>query len=152
MLIDAHTHIFAQDVADERDRYVRADTAFGAIYASPRARIATAASLLREMDEAGVDTSVALGFGWGDAALCARHNDALLEAAARDPARIIAFATVWPGDADTAYREAERCARAGARGLGELRPAGARADGVERTGSTAGPPRKRSRQRRATST
>ncbi len=126
MIIDAHTHVFPSDVADDRARYLQRDPAFATLYGSPKARVATADELLASMDEAGVDTSLALGFAWSDPALCAQGNDALLEAAARYGRRIIPFATVWPAQPQSAYREAERCARAGCRGLGELRP---RADG-----------------------
>jgi len=44
-----------------------------------------------------------------------------LQAAARSRGRIIPFCTVTMAD-ERAAREVERCARAGARGLGELRP------------------------------
>jgi hypothetical protein len=56
------------------------------MYTSPRAKIATAEDLLRSMDEAGVDVSVALGFAWRDHEDCVRHNDYLLEAAERSGA------------------------------------------------------------------
>jgi len=122
MIIDAHTHVFPDAVVAERDAFLQRDPTFAAMYSSPKARVATAEALAGSMDVAGIDASVALGFGWSDADLCALGNDALLEGAARFGARIMPFATVWPGDPDAAYREAERCAGAGARGLGELRP------------------------------
>jgi hypothetical protein len=123
VIIDAHTHIFPPDVARERDEYIRRDPTFAEMYANPKARIATAEELLASMDEAGIDTSVALGFAWREPALCIRHNDYLLEAASRSNGRIVAFCTVNPAaDEAGAAKEIERCAAAGARGLGELRP------------------------------
>ncbi len=77
--------------------------------------------LLQAMDEAGIEASVALGFAWRDQELCRRHNDYLLEAAAISGGRIIPFCTVNMG-APGAAAELERCARGGARGVGELRP------------------------------
>lgn len=121
MIIDFHTHIFGPDVRDRRDDYARRDPAFAEMYADPKARIATADDLLASMDAAGVDFCVALGFAWSDDDDIARHNDYLLESAARSNGRIIPFTTVnmaSPG----AEAEIARCAAANARGLGELRP------------------------------
>jgi hypothetical protein len=73
------------------------------------------------MDEASVKVSVTLGFAWQDQGVCRMHNDFLLAAAARSEGRIVPFITVNPG-APGANEEIERCVRAGARGIGELRP------------------------------
>lgn len=121
MIIDFHTHIFPPAVRDRRQEYVRRDPTFAEMYADPKAKIATADELLRSMDAAGVDVSVALGFAWREHELCLRHNDYLLEAAARSGGRIVPFCTLNPL-AEEAGEEVARCARAGARGLGELRP------------------------------
>ena len=121
MIIDCHTHIFPPDVRDRREEYLRRDPTFAEMYANPKAKIATAADLLRSMDEAHVDLSVALGFAWREHELCLRHNDYLLESAANSSGRIALFCTINMGAAG-AETEIERCARGGARGLGELRP------------------------------
>jgi hypothetical protein len=73
------------------------------------------------MEQSGVDVSVALGFAWQRGEDCARHNDYLLDAAAGSKGRLVPFCTVNPGAEDW-EEEAVRCARGGARGLGELRP------------------------------
>jgi predicted TIM-barrel fold metal-dependent hydrolase len=122
VIIDFHTHIFPLQVRDGREDYLRRDPTFAEMYGSPRAKIATAEELLRSMDEAGVDVAVALGFAWRDQQDCVRHNDYLLEAAANSGGRIVPFCTVNPSAGEAAAREVERCAAAGARGLGELRP------------------------------
>ena len=122
MIIDFHTHIFPPHVREGREGYVRRDVTFAEIYGSPRAKIATAEELLRSMDEAGVEVSVALGFAWRDHQDCVRHNDYLLEAAGKSGGRIVPFCTVNPLAGEAAAREVERCAGGGARGLGELRP------------------------------
>ncbi|MEO8456380.1 MAG: amidohydrolase family protein [Chloroflexota bacterium] len=121
MIIDFHAHIFPPDVRERRDDYVARDITFAEMYADPKAEIATAEDLLASMDEAGVDVSVAVGFAWADHDDIVRHNDYLLESAAQSSGRIIAFTTINMGDA-RAEAEIERCAAAGARGLGELRP------------------------------
>ena len=121
MIIDFHTHIFPPKVRDERDDYLRRDATFAEMYADPKSKLASAEDLLEQMDESGVYASVAVGFGWEDQELCVRHNEYLLEEAAKSKGRIIPFCTINPAH-DTAAEEAMRCARAGAKGLGELRP------------------------------
>ena len=121
MIIDAHTHIFPPEVREHRDEYLKRDTTFRELYDNPKARIASAEELLASMDGAGVDRSVACGFAWSDAELCRRHNDYLLETAAKSGGRLIPFCTVQPSDGD-ARDELKRWASRGARGLGELRP------------------------------
>jgi len=121
VIIDFHTHIFPPDVRERREEYLRRDPTFAEMYANPKAKIASAEDLLRSMDESGVDVSVALGFAWRDHEDCVRHNDYLLAAAERSGGRIVPFCTVNPASGEAAA-EVERCALAGARGLGELRP------------------------------
>ncbi|MFQ5472352.1 MAG: amidohydrolase family protein, partial [Dehalococcoidia bacterium] len=121
MIIDFHTHIFPPQVRDKREEYVRQDATFAEMYSDPKAKIATSEDLLDQMDAAGVDASVAVGFAWEDQELCARHGEYLIEEAAKSNGRIIPFCTVNPAH-DGAAEEAIRCARAGAKGLGELRP------------------------------
>lgn len=121
VIIDVHTHIFPSDVREERAPYLERDATFRELYARPEARVAAADELLASMDEAAVDVSVACGFAWSDEELCRRHNDALLDAASRSGGRIVPFCTVQ-ASGPAALKEIERCAAAGARGLGELRP------------------------------
>ena len=121
MIIDFHTHIFPPEVRHRRGDYLRRDPAFVEMYANPKAKIATADDLLRSMDESRVDVSVAVGFAWSEHELCVRHNDYLLDSAAKSGGRLVPFCTVNPATEDS-EEEALRCAKAGARGLGELRP------------------------------
>lgn len=122
MVVDFHAHIFPPQVRERRDDYLRRDSAFAQMYSSPKAQIATAEELLASMEEAEVDTSVILGFAWSEQELCREHNEYLLEAAARSDGRLIPFCAIQPRAGDDALAEIGRCARGGARGLGELRP------------------------------
>ena len=121
VIVDVHAHVFPPEVRDNRDEYLQRDTGFRELYADARARIATADELLDSMEAAGVDRSVACGFGWSDADLCRRHSDYLMETSAKSGGRLIPFCTVQPSD-DGTRDELKRCAARGARGLGELRP------------------------------
>lgn len=123
MIVDAHTHIFPPDITSRRESYLVADATFAELYAAPEAKMASAEELLRSMEEAGVDASVALGFAWTDAETCRLHNDYLLAAAEASNGRIVAFATLPLGaEREVIEAEAWRCVEGGARGFGELRP------------------------------
>lgn len=124
MLIDFHTHIFPPDIQKRREVYCARDHWFGELYGNPRATIATADDLVAEMDESGVDVTVAFSFGWTDAALIAETNSYVVEAMRRYPGRIKGMAVSLPTSGDAAIYELERCAQAGMMGLGELMPHG----------------------------
>lgn len=119
MRIDVHTHIFPDDIVSDRDRFFDGEPVFRLLYDSPRARLTTAEGLLGVMDRDGVDCSVVFGFPWEESELAARHNDTVMEAAARHAPRLIPFGCVNPL-AGGAALEADRCLANGARGLGEL--------------------------------
>ncbi len=98
------------------------DATFADILAPPSARIADASALLRAMNRDGVDHAVVMGMGWTDRQVAAEANDYLAAAAAAHPSRITGFASVNPAWGAAALEEAERCAAAGLRGIGELHP------------------------------
>lgn len=120
IVTDYHTHIFPPWLRDEREKWIERDTTFGELFADPRARMATAEDLIHAMDEDGVDRSVAMGIGWTDPGLTREANDYIIEAAHAYPDRIIGFCSVNPGWGEATAREAERCAKAGLVGVGEL--------------------------------
>jgi len=123
VIVDFHTHIFSPEIVAAREDWCAKDRLFGALYADPSARLATAEDLLASMDASGIDVSVALGFAWTNLEHCTAHNDYLLEAAKKSHGRILPFCTIQPAHApEEGGAEIARCAAAGARGLGELRP------------------------------
>jgi predicted TIM-barrel fold metal-dependent hydrolase len=122
MIIDFHTHIFPPWLRDQREKYIERDATLGELYASPEAKMATADDLVAAMDEDGVDVSVVMGVGWTDFGLAREANDYIIESVARYPDRLTGFAGVSPAWGDAAGREAERCAGAGLRGVGEMHP------------------------------
>ena len=122
MIVDAHCHILPPSFAERRRDLAARDATFAAILANPAARIAGAPELLRDMARDGVDHAVAMGMGWTDYEVAAEANDCLIEAVADNPSRITGFASVNPAWGDAAVDEAQRCAAAGLRGIGELHP------------------------------
>ena len=139
MIIDAHTHVFPASVRNRRAELLASEPAFAAIYADPKAEMATAGDLLASMDDAGVDKSVIVNFAWSDEALVEETNAYILDAARRADGRLIPFVSVYlPPDVgahgraeteeapSTAKRDVRTKVRglasAGARGIGELRP------------------------------
>lgn len=123
-IVDAHIHIFPPEVVANRSRFLALDAYFAALYASPRARLATAEEAIASMDRHGIAGAFALGFGWRDPALCRFHNDYLIEVQRRHGDRLACFAALQPLDRPAALAELARVAAAGLRGVGELMPHG----------------------------
>ena len=122
MIIDFHTHVFPPDVKKKRSKYIDSDPCFALLYSSKDAKIATADELIASMDEAGVDISVILNIGWTTHELCVETNDYIMESISRYPQRLVGFCAVQPQSPKAAVAEIERCAQAGIRGVGEMRP------------------------------
>jgi predicted TIM-barrel fold metal-dependent hydrolase len=121
VIIDFHTHIFPPWLRERRDEYVKRDPCFSLLYSQPEARMATAEELLASMDEAGIGLSVVLNIGWVSHELCVQTNDYILDSISRYPTRLVGFCAIQPAAGDAAVAELERCAKSGAKGIGELR-------------------------------
>lgn len=119
-IIDAHTHLFSEQVIRDRASYIGREQWFRHLYEHPAAALVDAVMLLDAMDEAGVDQAVACGFPWADIGICREENDALAFAANASGNRIFWLASVPLGGGSAAAREAERAFALGASGLGEL--------------------------------
>jgi uncharacterized protein len=122
MIIDFHTHILSPNIKKNRSKYADIDPCFAILYSKKDTKISTAEDLIASMDRDGIDTSVVLNIGWTTHDLCVETNDYILESIARYPGRLIGFCSVQPRSYDAALQEIERCAKAGAKGIGELRP------------------------------
>ena len=119
MIIDFHTHIFPPIFAEQRVRFTSGEPAFGALYNSPKAKLADVEELIRSMDESNVQRSVVFGFPWETAEYYTRHNDYIIESVGRYPERLTGFCCFSPLSPGGA-REAERCLSQGLSGVGEL--------------------------------
>jgi uncharacterized protein len=120
MIIDCHTHIFPDEVRNDRIAYCEKDEAFSSIYRDVKAKLSGVEELIASMDQAGVERSVICGFSWQRPSLCRFHNQYLLEAASRYPDRLIVFLSLLFSEPDWSARELEEGIRGGAKGVGEI--------------------------------
>lgn len=119
-IVDAHVHIFPDEIVQYRERFLERDAWFRQLYESPRARLATSHDLIASMDDCGIDLSIACGFPWRDPGLCRYHNDYLCESARAHPDRIAWLAICSPAFGATAARTLDDAFGDGATGTGEL--------------------------------
>lgn len=78
--------------------------------------------LLRDMDAAGIDQVVMLGWYWENQATCELQNQWFLDWHQAHPDRIQAFATVTPNSGQAGRDNVSHCLDAGFCGIGELLP------------------------------
>lgn len=119
MIVDIHTHLFSKDVRENRGNYFGAESAFRLLYESPKSKIVSAEETIAAMDEDGVDMSVVFGFPWRNLDTARKNNDAVADAVARYPSRLIGFCCLDP-TIPGAEEEVERCLDEGLSGVGEL--------------------------------
>ena len=122
MIIDFHTHIFPPQIKKNRSDYIDSDPSFAILYSQPDSKLATADELIASMDKDGIDISVIANYSWTTHELCVETNDYILESIARYPQRLTGFCSIQPQSFEAALDEIERCAKGGAKGIGEMRP------------------------------
>jgi len=120
MIIDCHTHIFPEEIRNDREAFCKRDEGFSSIYNQPKAKMVGVEDLIDAMDESGIGRSVICGFPWSQPDLCSLHNQYLLEAASRYPTRLIAFVILLFSNPDWSGRELDRAVKSGAKGVGEV--------------------------------
>lgn len=130
MVIDCHVHLYPPEAAADSVAWAaaRREPRWAAMVA-PRAdgtRLqgwADVSRLLRDLDAAGVDRAVLLGWYWENAATCVEQNTFLAAAVRAHPDRFEACATLHAAAGGAAVlAELRRARDAGLSGLGELCP------------------------------
>jgi predicted TIM-barrel fold metal-dependent hydrolase len=119
--VDFHTHVFPPEIKKKRSQYLERDPGFTILYSNPEAKIATADELIAAMDKSGIDVSVIVNIGWTTHELCVETNDYIIDSVKRFPQRLVGFGAVQPQSTKAAVAEIERCAKAGLKGVGEMR-------------------------------
>ena len=120
LIVDSHTHILPGEFRSQRERWLAADRTFSDLFNDTAALTASSKDLITEMDKAGVDISVTLGYGWTDQDAAHLSNDYLIATSAEYPGRIVPYCSVDPSWGEAALKEVDRCLSSGARGIGEL--------------------------------
>jgi uncharacterized protein len=122
MIIDFHTHIFNREISQNREEYCAADMCFAALYSNKDAKLLSVEDLINSMDDNGISKSVLLNIGWLTHKMCVRTNDYIIDAITKYPSRLIGYCSIQALERDESLDEIERCFKAGASGIGELRP------------------------------
>jgi predicted TIM-barrel fold metal-dependent hydrolase len=119
MILDAHTHVFPEEICRRREDFFSDEPAFKALYGAPKSRLVDPEELLQALGEEGLEAALVSGFPWRQERLWRRQHEVILQAMRRWPRQIIGFCNVNPLE-PAAPREVERCLAAGFRGVGEL--------------------------------
>jgi uncharacterized protein len=131
VVIDAHVHLYPPDVNRDPAGWAVAQAEPQWAVMCTRTRKATGRpvqgfpsldDLLRDMDAAGVDRAVLLGWYWENPATCVMQNRFYAECVRAHPDRLSAFAALNPFAGAAALAEVRRAYDDGLIGLGELSP------------------------------
>ncbi|CAN5540778.1 amidohydrolase family protein [soil metagenome] len=118
--IDAHTHVFPDEIVGNRERFARDDSWFSQLYSDPRSKLATVEALIGSMDTAGIDHSVICGFPWRSQSLCNFHNEYMDDVSRRFPERISWLAIVSKNLESSYETTTNEILDRGAIGIGEI--------------------------------
>jgi predicted TIM-barrel fold metal-dependent hydrolase len=130
-VIDAHVHLYPPDVnrdpagwavAHGEPQWLRMCVRTRKATGRPVQGFPSVDELLRDMDTAGVERAVLLGWYWQNQATCVAQNRFYAECVRAHPCRLSAFATVQAGAGAEALAEVRRAKDDGLIGLGELSP------------------------------
>ncbi|MEO6992194.1 MAG: amidohydrolase family protein [Lacunisphaera sp.] len=129
-VIDAHVHLYPPDVGREPAAWAAATGENHWATLCTRRRksgrlvqgFPTVGRLLHDMDAAGVEKAILLGWYWENQASCVWQNSFYAECISAHPDRLAAFVAVHPAAGDAALSEVRRAVDAGFIGVGELSP------------------------------
>jgi uncharacterized protein len=119
MVIDFHTHIFSADICGDRTRAC-ADRQFQSIYGHDKSALSGHRDLIAEMERAGVDRSVAMGFPWERDDICAAQNEYLRSVASDTGGSIIPFGSVPVNASADIESWVRKIKEMGLKGVGEV--------------------------------
>ena len=127
-IADCHVHLYGPEVAADPRGWGTAhgETWWTQCVDPPGQRTlqgwADVGQLLRDMDRAGVETAVLLGWYWEHQETAERQNGWFREWTRAHPDRLLAFAAVQPGVGERGLDGVRRALDDGFRGVGELLP------------------------------
>lgn len=124
---DSHIHLFTEEMAANPGEWAKTngEPVWAACVSPPdRPSIqgwSTPDELMRDMDGAGLEKVVLLGWYWENADSCRLQNRFYADLLRRYPDRLLVFASIQPGDPEV-LDEIDRAQDAGFTGLGEIHP------------------------------
>lgn len=127
-IVDAHIHVYPSEVAADPAAWGRAhgEPGWTALVAPPGRRSlqgwADPGALIADMDEAGVDACVMLGWYWERQETCDLQNGWYKDWIRAYPGRLFGFAAVQPAAGPRAIEGLERALDSGLCGVGESLP------------------------------
>jgi predicted TIM-barrel fold metal-dependent hydrolase len=127
-IVDSHIHFYPEEVSADPVKWgTEQREPWWASCVAPAGRRsiqgwATSAVLLRDMDRAGVEKCVLLGWYWENQQTCDLQNGWFNDLIKAHPDRILAFATVQPRAKQAALDSLQRALDSGFCGIGELFP------------------------------
>ncbi len=129
-VIDVHVHLYPAEVNRDPAAWALAhgETHWSALCTRRRKSgqlvqgFPSVDQLLRDMDSAGVNLAVLLGWYWENQATCVLQNRFYAECVRAHPDRLAAFASVQPKAGAAAVDEVRRAGDDGLTGLGEISP------------------------------
>ena len=125
---DSHIHLFTPEMEQRPSFWAdrNRETIWKACVAPPqRPSIqgwASVNNLLHDMDNAGIETAILLGWYWENAETCRLHNRFYADLIKSHPSRLKAFAAVQAKSGNQALREIDWAIQNGFCGLGEIHP------------------------------
>ncbi len=139
-IIDSHVHCYPSEIiADPRGwAATMGEDHWAELHAPPSGKgsivgWADVSDLLADMDKAGVERAILLGWYWENQKTCDRQNRWHVDWVREHPDRFIGFAAVQPMAEDRAFESVRRAIDQGLSGIGEMLPP---AQGFSHTNST----------------
>ena len=127
-IVDSHVHFYPEEVSADPVKWGtehREPWWISCVAPAGRRSIqgwATSAVLLRDMDRAGIEKCVLLGWYWENQETCDLQNGWFNDLIKAHPDRVLAFATVQPRAKQAALDSLQRALDSGFCGIGELFP------------------------------
>lgn len=119
MILDFHIHLFQPGVIRNRARYFR-DPQFQFLYKDKGAKILPEKDVYVEMDAAGVDYSVAMGFPWIEEEFCEEQISFFSSMARGSGSRLLPFGSVPLAEGVSVERRVREIRDLGLYGIGEI--------------------------------
>ena len=119
MIIDVHTHVFPDEIRNNRERFFIGEPEFTSIYKNSNAKMVSYEEMLMMMNEEGIDKAVIFGFPWNNLEFSRYNNDYIIEAVKKYPDRFIGLCCLNLL-VDEAEKEVKRFFDNGLKGVGEI--------------------------------